>query len=245
MGLRLELDIMSTNPSDHRAQDLLRYARSLGASLAGIASREAVQSSRSYVACGLGPWPQNARAILVLGLAHPADQPRLDWWDGLQGTPGNRTLMRISKQIIEWLRPELGVAARDIPYRMEKGGIFLKDAAVHAGLGVIGKNNLLITPPFGPRVRLRALFLDRDLEPARPLEYAPCMACEAPCIRACPQKAFPQGIYERSLCSRQMDRDVARRKPAPEPAPGEPQRGWIHYCRRCELACPAGWADRA
>jgi len=234
---------MNKQPTVHPAQDLLRHALSIGASMAGIASREALQNSRSYVACGLGPWPQNAESILVLGLAHPADQPRMDWWDGIQGTPGNRILVEIAGNIIEWLRLELGIAARDIPYRMEKGGIFLKDAAVLAGLGVIGRNNLLVTPPFGPRVRLRALFLDRILEPARPLEYAPCAACDAPCLRACPRKAFQGGRYERSLCRRQMDRDVARRKPGSKPAAGEPEKGWIKYCRRCELACPVGWAD--
>jgi epoxyqueuosine reductase len=236
---------MNKQSTVHPAQDLLRHARSIGASMAGIASREALQNSRSYVACGLGPWPQNAESILVLGLAHPADQPRLDWWDGIQGTPGNRVLMEIARDIIDWLRLELGIAARDIPYRMEKGGIFLKDAAVLAGLGVIGRNNLLVTPSFGPRVRLRALFLDRILEAARPLEYAPCAACDAPCLRACPQKAFLGGPYERSFCGRQMDRDVARRKPGSKPAAGEPERGWIKYCRRCELACPVGWADRS
>jgi epoxyqueuosine reductase len=235
---------MTTTATAHPTHDILRHARTLGASLAGIASREAVQNSRSYVACGLGPWPQNAESILVLGLAHPPDQPRLDWWDGMQGTPGNRILMETSGKIIDWLRQELGIAARDIPYRLEKGGIFLKDAAVHAGLGVIGRNNLLITPAFGPRVRFRALFLDRTLEAATPLQYAPCAACDAPCLRVCPRKAFPRGSYERDLCRRQMDRDVARRSPSPEPEAGEPEDGWIKYCRRCELACPVGWANR-
>ncbi|MBC8492582.1 MAG: hypothetical protein H8D43_02260 [Chloroflexi bacterium] len=32
------------------------------------------------------------------------------------------------------------------PYRVEQGRILLKDAAVLAGLGVMGKNNLVITP---------------------------------------------------------------------------------------------------
>ncbi len=236
---------MTQQPSDPRTQDLLRHARSAGASLAGIASVMAVQNSRSYVSIGLGPWPENAHSILVLGLVHPEDQPELDWWDGNQGTPGNRILMQISEEVIGWLREEQGVAARDIPYRMEKGGIFLKDAAVHAGLGVIGKNNLLVTPAYGPRVRLRALFLDQSLEPARPLQYAPCAACDAPCIRACPRKALRNAVYERPLCREQMDRDVAARKPAAHPAAGEPAKGWIKYCRRCELACPVGWANAA
>jgi epoxyqueuosine reductase len=39
---------------------------------------------------------------------------------------------------------------RPLPYKVEEGGMFLKDAATLAGLGIIGKNNLLITPEFEP-----------------------------------------------------------------------------------------------
>jgi len=34
------------------------------------------------------------------------------------------------------------------------GDVSLRHAAVAAGLGVVGRNNLLVTPEFGPRVRL-------------------------------------------------------------------------------------------
>lgn len=231
---------MSSTPSATLARDVLHRAHALGATLAGIASKEAVQGSPSYVACGLGPWPDNARSVLVLGLAHPEEDPRLDWWDGREGTPGNRILMSVSRRLVDWLRRDLGPAARDIPYRLEKGGIFLKDAAVQAGLGVMGRNNLLITPTLGPRVRLRALFLDRALEPTGPLGYTPCEVCNAPCLRACPRRAFESGRYDRERCMAQMDRDEASRKPSTPPEPEEPDRGWIHYCRRCELACPVG-----
>jgi len=217
----------------------------MGASLAGVASVMAVQNSRSYVACGLGPWPEDARSILVIGLSHPANRPELDWGEGREGTQGNRILIQIANDLIDWLDREQGIAARDIPYRLEKGGIFLKDAAVHAGLGVFGKNNLIVTPAFGPRIRFRALFLDRTLTPSRPLDYSPCAACEAPCLTVCPQKAFSDKTYDRSACMKQMDADAARAKPRPGPVPNEPKPGWILYCRLCELACPVGWASAA
>jgi len=87
--------------------------------------------------------------------------------------------------------------------------VFLKDAATLAGLGIIGKNNLLITPEFGPRVRFKALFLDVDLEPTSPIDFTPCEGCDMPCRRVCPQEAFRNVSYSRALCDTQMGEDVA------------------------------------
>jgi len=98
--------------------------------------------------------------VLVLALVHDEGESELDWWDGERGTPGNRRLESIAKSLRQWLKEDLNSDAHLLPYHVEKGGIFLKDAAVLAGLGTIGMNNLLITPEFGPRVRLRALLLD-------------------------------------------------------------------------------------
>jgi len=50
----------------------------------------------------------------------------------------------------------------------------LKDAAVLAGLGCIGKNNLLLTPEYGSRVRLRAFTIDLVLPSTGPLPFDPC-----------------------------------------------------------------------
>lgn len=90
-----------------------------GASVAGIASRTALQRSPSHVVYphvgvypgagaiqnghGASPhplftWPKAAQSVLVIGLAHPEDQPELDWWDG-NGTPGNRRLIGIMDNV--------------------------------------------------------------------------------------------------------------------------------------------------
>ena len=53
----------------------------------------------------------------------------------------------------------------------------------------MSKNNLLITPEFGPRVCLRDLLLNVDLEPTGPIDFTPCEACNMPCRRVCPQEA--------------------------------------------------------
>ena len=93
-----------------------------------------------------------------------------------------------------------GVACKNIHkillylYHVEKGGIFLKDAAVIAGLGCIGKNNILVTPDYGPRIRLRAMLPDEEISPTGSNDFDPCSGCDAPCRQACPQNAFDRFV---------------------------------------------------
>jgi epoxyqueuosine reductase len=223
---------------------IIHKARELGASLAGIASVAELQRSPSYSIYDESPyydgykgveWPAYARSVLVLALVHSPSEPELDWWSDIPGrTKGNRQLVDIAESLTAWL----AIDAYPLPYRLEQGGILLKDAAVLAGLGVIGKNNLVITPEFGPRVRLRGVFLDVDLEPSGPIEFDPCEGCDMPCRRACPRQAFRSGSYSRALCDLQMDEDVANSELLENWVEDESRSKVVKYCRACELACP-------
>jgi epoxyqueuosine reductase len=253
--------------------EIIAQARQLGACIAGIADVAALKRSPSHLAYGemgafegIRPkdpessdpaevvWPQGMPSAVVFGIEHPVGQPQLDWWqEGLEGgTPGNRRLMKIGSRLAEWLFEKAGVVSRKMPYHIEKGGIFLKDAAVLAGLGCIGKNNLFVSPSFGPRVRLRALLLDLELPATGPMEFDPCQNCREPCLNVCPQDALappaqsptrpagklPPGRplgYNRDLCNRQMRIDSANARSRPDRPPGP-----VKYCRRCETACPVG-----
>lgn len=248
---------------------IARMARAAGATLAGVVSVDRLR------AAGALPlrWPPTrqipVRSVLVMALAHPATAPELDWWGGPGGTEGNRVLIRIVQALGQRLAREMGIQCRDVPYGLERGGVRLKDAAVLAGLGVIGKNNLLITPSHGPRIRLRAMAMDCSLPPqevrargggaadhappcpgsttgselARGGELAPespCAGCAAPCQSACPQGAFPSGIYDRARCKLQMTWDEAHPAPLSQPDSTGHAGPRIAYCRACELACPMG-----
>jgi epoxyqueuosine reductase len=126
----------------------------------------------------------------VIGVAHNAQEPELDWWDG-KGTPGNRILMRINREFSAWIEQTFKCQTYKLPYLIEKCRIFLKDAAVMAGLGSIGKNNMPITSDYGPRIRFRALLVNRELEAAGPLAFYPCRDCSQPCRKACPKYILP------------------------------------------------------
>lgn len=65
-----------------------------------------------------------------------------------------------------------------------------RQAAIAARLGVKGLNNLLITPEFGPRVRLSSLLTTAELEPTqRELPEKLCSQCQK-CVSSCPVGAL-------------------------------------------------------
>ncbi|MEM2144709.1 MAG: hypothetical protein QW279_05075 [Candidatus Jordarchaeaceae archaeon] len=72
-----------------------------------------------------------------------------------------------------------------------KGEVSLRHVAQCAGLGEIGLNRLLITPQYGPRVRLGALITNAGLTPDEPFEEKLCKKEEcAICVKACPVGAI-------------------------------------------------------
>lgn len=223
-------------------KEIAAKAISLGASLVGVTPVATLLDSPSHRLHPVKRCARDACSVLVLALAHDEGQPEMDWWDNRQGrTPGNRRLIKINHRLTKWLWEAYAVEAHELPYHAIHRGVYLKDAAVLAGLGVMGKNNLLITPQYGPRVRLRALLLDRFLESTRPLDgFTPCDECDGACMQACPWEALHGGSYQRERCWQQMEEDETDPILLTSPFVGMPAKHVIPYCRRCELACPVG-----
>lgn len=67
--------------------------------------------------------------------------------------------------------------------------------AIKAGLGEYGRLGLLITPEFGPRVRLGKVFTNLPLAVDQPIRFGVKEFCEMcrRCTQACPVKAIPDG----------------------------------------------------
>lgn len=64
-----------------------------------------------------------------------------------------------------------------------------KTAATRAGLGWIGKSALLVTPEYGPRVRLATVLTDMPLDIGTPITAGQCGDCRI-CLKACPAVAI-------------------------------------------------------
>ena len=103
-------------------------------------------------------------------------------------------------------------------------------AAKYAGLGTIGLSNCLLTPEFGPRVRLVSVFTSAVIEPDPMIEKDLCIKCEA-CAKCCPVDAITlredqfKGDFDLIAC---IDRhiDLTRDKAYP--------------CGICTKVCPIG-----
>lgn len=64
--------------------------------------------------------------------------------------------------------------------------------AVAAGLGELGRNGMLITPEFGPRVRLVKVFTELEIKPDKPKTFGIwefCKSCMR-CAESCPSNAI-------------------------------------------------------
>jgi epoxyqueuosine reductase len=121
----------------------------------------------------------------------------------------------------------------------------LKTSAVKCGLGCQGKNTLLVTPTYGPRVRLVSLLTTAELDADEPFQEDLCKSCDK-CVRACPGRAIKPYKLDIDKCmvyasenprSRQVPmatRELEKRF-VKRPTPNS-----FIECSTCLEACPIG-----
>lgn len=79
-------------------------------------------------------------------------------------------------------------ASQIVDWEKQTAHMSHKMAAVRAGLGWIGRNNLLVHPDLGSKIRLATVLTDMPLEMDSPVERD-CSGCKR-CIEACPVSAI-------------------------------------------------------
>ena len=111
-----------------------------------------------------------------------------------------------------------------------------KYAAVNAGLGWIGKNDVLITEEYGPRVRLSAVLIDYPFEYGNKIIESRCGSCRK-CVDICPHQALKgtnwdinthrNEIIDYHLCNRKRSTYIE-------------SHGRKNACGLCMIVCPFG-----
>jgi epoxyqueuosine reductase len=189
------------NPGLNLTQQLKAQARGWGADLIGIADTRPLKALKTIPSDLLEPFP---RAI-VIAVQLPryvfetiVDRPTPVYSAVYQTV--NRMLDEIAFRTARTLENSgfvsLPIPASQVLDRQPwRGAISHKAVAIMAGLGWQGKNLLLITPEFGPRVRLVTVLADAPLTPDGPVKNR-CGRCMS-CRDACPAEAI-KGINTKS-----------------------------------------------
>jgi epoxyqueuosine reductase QueG len=180
-----------------QAAEIKRIARLFGADLCGItdfderwiyASRVDVRDF-SEAEHGL---PEGLTSVIVLGHEMDYDLVRT-YPSALAGAATGREYSHeaaIVIQLAAYIRnlgyeavPSMNDTALVIPY------------ALKAGLGEYARNQLVITPQFGPRLRFSKIFTNLPLAHDRPRRFGVREVCDRcrRCADACPVKALPTG----------------------------------------------------
>lgn len=117
-----------------------------------------------------------------------------------------------------------------------------KYAAVNAGMGWIGKNGVLVTREYGPRVRLSAVLIHYPLPAGEPVRKSGCDEDCFLCVKACPYNALKgkswnihihrNELIDYHLCNSKRSRFIGR-------------LGRKNACGLCFVACPLGIQDTA
>jgi epoxyqueuosine reductase len=106
-----------------------------------------------------------------------------------------------------------------------RGILSLKHAGVLAGLGVLGKNTLLMNERFGNMMWLGAILASIDLEPDPVASYEVCDSECTLCMDSCPQQALDGITIDQKLC---RERSISYNYGG----------GTVLSCNICRKVCP-------
>ena len=112
-----------------------------------------------------------------------------------------------------------------------------KYAAVNAGLGWIGKNDVVVTEKYGPRIRLSAVLIDHEFTYGQKITESKCPVTCKKCVDICPYNALHNVMWnidtmrndmiDYKLCNQKRSLYIEK-------------HGRKNACGWCMVACPFG-----
>jgi epoxyqueuosine reductase len=95
-------------------------------------------------------------------------------------------------------------ASQIIDWENQRAHVSHKHVAQNAGVGWIGRNNLLVTPQFGSRQRLVTVLTNIPVKTDKPMPWG-CLRCRA-CIFSCPSQSIKEKPedFDHIGCHRQI-----------------------------------------
>jgi epoxyqueuosine reductase QueG len=225
-------------------QQILRKARQAGAELTGFAP---VERWARYAETPEPFFPQNIFPFTrtVITMAVPIFIPILDTtpsivYSELYNTT-NRMLDEMAYRLAVFINnsgyraapfPRDGYGDISVLVKRPEAAFSHVLAARYAGLGTIGFNHTLLTPRYGPRVRLVSVLTDAAVEPDPVMEKSLCTRCML-CLRCCPTASLTD--TRQPVASMDKTRCAIYHK--------ELKEQYRYPCGVCIKVCPVG-ADR-
>lgn len=157
-----------------------------GADLVGIGDLTALpENSRGKLPFGISiavKFPKDVVSGIV-------DLPTREYYD--QYNKVNGTLSQIASHAVTTLKG-LGYQATT------RTGLPQKTVATRAGIGWVGKSNLLVTEQYGSMIRLASVLTDAPLTAAEPINESKCGDCRL-CVDACPAGALTGKLWDTTV----------------------------------------------
>ncbi len=175
----------------------------------------------------------------------------------------------VNFKLANFLENQLGARAMAVPlsYPLDMGvgkmglisDVSLRHAAVAAGLGAFGRNNLVLHPQYGSRVLFTCVMSDLNLLSDPPCTEEICTQCDI-CVEMCPGGALDEeGQTDQMKCLKFSQpygigkaitfwRDFARKSPEEQRKMFNTEEfmgmyqaqmiGFQYFCFRCYNSCP-------
>lgn len=180
---------------DKQSIELKTFCLDHGADLVGIADLAQLKEElRTGPKDLLSPYTAAISIAVVLDMKAVAEmqgEPTPAYADNCKAL--NKKLNTLTELIVDWIRKQ-GFKCEAVPASKKlveggtEGSASHKAIAIMAGLGWQGKNLLVVTPKYGPRVRLSSVLTDMPFCFDSPIKNR-CGRCTA-CYEACPVGAI-------------------------------------------------------
>ncbi len=242
--MKIQLILKMRDSKDKQTEELKTFCLDHGADLVGIADlallKKGLQTEPKDL---LNPYTAAISTAVVLDMKAVAEmhgEPTPAYADNCKAL--NRRLNTLTESIANWIRKrgfkgEAVPASKKLVEGGTEGSVSHKALAIMAGLGWQGKNLLVVTPQYGPRIRLSSVLTDMALTFDSPIKNR-CGRCTA-CSKACPVSAIKNVNTEFHYSDRNeaIDLDTCHQNTLKNmDVPGV---GYT-FCGQCIPVCPYG-----
>lgn len=140
------------------------------------------------------------KTIIVLGLSYPSKEVEYKGkgFGMLSRYAYNTDYHVVLKNVFSSIKKELDLLNINSHFSVDVSDLLEKQAAVLAGFGYLGKNQLLINEKYGTYLNLATILVDIEIKKDEVSVQDDCNGCTI-CIDACPSSALDNG-FNRELC---------------------------------------------